>query len=112
MNIEELINNIEKDPKAYIGENISLNNIFIYINGFRFSKLHTYGNIDIEECFTHKFCDYCINWINKDKNLNISFSIRGYVFYIETYYKKNEKINIFFNICNDFFKDFHSKNKK
>ena len=109
MSVEELINRIKGRLGMYIGEP-NFDYLYYYISGFLYNNSATNRVSDIEKSFSYEFHKWVQKWIRENKGVHIEEEI-DYHSYIKIICKSDEEcINLFFELCSIFFKEFHNKN--
>ena len=97
-----LIMQMKTRPQMYVGE-LNLELIYHFINGFLYNNIITNRADDIDFKFKYQFH----NWVKEklEKDQDVKFHVeRNYLFYLNQVFQDSiQKINIFFEFCEDFF---------
>ena len=108
MNIEQLINNVKKRPGMYVGC-IELQPIVHFINGFMFNNVISNRMDSVDKEFKHRVHD----WVRKQLETKYSIEFeeyQGYFYYItQVNQNPEEGLKMFFDLCDEFFEEFHKK---
>jgi len=108
MNIEQLINTVKKRPGMYVGC-LELQPISFFIDGFMYNNVSSdkMEIVDIE--FREKFDDWAREQLGKKYNIEFE-KCRNYFYYItQVNQNPEEGLKIFFDLCDEFFEEFHKK---
>lgn len=102
MNVKKLIMQMKTRPQMYVGEP-NLESIYHFINGFLYNNISANRADDIDLEFKNRFH----NWVKErlERSQDVKFNAeRNYVFYLnQVFQDSSQKINIFFEFCEDFF---------
>lgn len=102
MNVDELIQRIEKRPGMFVG-NENLEAISHFIGGFLYSRITSDKMSYVDIAFKEQFHEWVKNTL--EQNFAIQFDEeRDYVYYITEVCKDDqERAKVFFELCADFF---------
>lgn len=106
-NIEELFKHIKLRPQMYVGEEVTLERISLYISGFLASRYRRSGMNPIDFAFQNQFHQWVRNWALKNYGDEFDFPGGwGYVKHISQVCKgEEERVKIFFELAEKFFRE-------
>ncbi len=108
MNVEQLIHQVKKRPGMYVGC-IELEPVVYFIDGFMFNNFISGTINNIEKLFKEEFHDWVRRQLEERYNIQLE-KHHNYMFYIiQVSQNAEERLNIFFNLCDDFFAEFHEQ---
>ena len=108
MNIEKLLEYMEKRPYMFIGE-LNFDYLFHFINGFLYHKGFSQEIDTINKFFERKFDEWVQKWIENDKNILFEEE-RDYHYYIQNVCETQEEcFELFFKLCHIFFDELREK---
>ena len=108
MNVEQFIYAIQKRPGMYVGC-MELEPIVHFINGFMLNNFISKRVDIVEKKFKEEFHDWVREQLEKRYNIELE-EHHDYLFYItEVSQNSEEELNIFFELCNEFFREFYKK---
>ena len=108
MNIETLIEYMEKRPCMFVGE-LNMEYLFRFISGFLCHSLSVQEIDNTDRIFKDKFHQWVQKWIEKEKNILFD-QTREYIFYIQSVCKTQEEcFELFFKLCHIFFDELREK---
>jgi len=110
INIEEKISNIRKRPKMFVYE-IRLDYIYYLIAGSLGSNMGSPDVQDIDIAFKHDFNQWVEEWIYEKKEIDFRRKVVVWYKIISSCTNgDDEAVNLFYQICDEFFEAYHKKN--
>lgn len=110
MNIEQLINNVKKRPGMYVGC-LELQPVSFFIDGFMYNNVSSNNMEIVDKEFREKFDDWAREQLEKKYNIELE-KYRNYFYYISQVNPNPEEgLKIFFDLCDEFFEEFHKKQR-
>ena len=109
MNIEEFIRAIQKRPLMYI-EALRIEYIYHLLTGFHLSNVSNKNYNDVDRCFHSFFKKWILQWIRKNKNPDYDVeSFYWHHFIKDITESEEEAVELFFQLSEQFFEEYHSK---
>lgn len=106
MNIKEFIISVRNRPQMYI-EEIRLDYIYYLVIGFLGSNLINKDSCIIDQNFKSHFFKWVLKWVKK--NVDKEYEQKSFFWYHifnEITSNEEEAVELFFNLCDEFFEEF------
>lgn len=104
-NIEEILKGVKLRPQMYVGEEVTLERLSLYISGFLAGRYGKSGMDPVDHAFKDQFHQWVRDWAVKNYGDEFDFpSGWGYVEHIGQICKKEEeRLKLFFELAEKFF---------
>lgn len=102
MNVQMLIQYIKQKPEMFIGS-CEMDYLHQFVSGFLFSNITNNQADYVDYAFKKRFHKWVKEQIESAKGVKYTEQ-RNYVYYISQSYEKDERIGVFFALCEEFFK--------
>lgn len=103
MDIEKLIKMIKGRPGMFVGNNLNVRGVSLFIKGFLYSSIGNKSEYKIDTLFRENIDEWVRCAIEQREEIRFEEQ-RGYVYYIETVCENGEQeMALFFELCEEFF---------
>lgn len=111
MNIQQLLEKVKLRPAMYIGC-FRLEPMFHFLNGFMFYKSISNNDDYVDTAFRNQFNNWVKTKLERKYKIELDNNMNYLTYINEVNQDDEQNLYIFFELCDTFFSELHSKNQK